>query len=49
MSRSILRKINKEVATPVGGQKVLESLGCNNWEIVISARDEYGNEIDVAR
>lgn len=37
------------IQTPIIGRMVLQSLGCNNREVLIAAKDRLGNEIDVAK
>lgn len=42
-------KVTKEgLPTPIIGGRVLESLGCDNKEMLMAARDNYGDNIDVA-
>lgn len=42
-------KIDKEdIPVPIIGRKELEYLGCDDRELLIAARDKYGEEIDVA-
>lgn len=46
--RNIQWKVTKEdITLPIIGRKVLESLGCDNREMLMAARDKYGDEIDV--
>lgn len=52
-SSLILRKINwkitnEDIPSPIIGRRVLESLGCDNREMLMAARDKYGDDIDVA-
>lgn len=45
--RSVGQKImEKKVPLPIMGRKALQSLGCDNREIVMAARGRYGDDID---
>lgn len=51
-SRLILRNIVWKVSTendqiPIIGRRVLESLGYENREMLLAAKDEYGEDIEV--
>lgn len=48
--RNIEWKVAREnIAIPIIGRRVLESIGCDNREMLMAARDKYGEEIDVAQ
>lgn len=45
---NIIWKVSKEeLRTPIIGRRVLESLGCDNREMLMVARDKLGEDIDV--
>lgn len=46
--RNVVWKVSKEsFETPIKGRSVLESLACDNLEMLMAAREKYGREIDV--
>lgn len=52
-SSLILRNVSwkiteEEIPSPIIGRRVLESLGCDNREMLLAARERYGDNIDVA-
>lgn len=49
-TRNVIWKVAKgDIEMPIIGRRVLESLGCDNREMLLAARDRFGDEIDVTK
>lgn len=46
--RNVQWKVTKEhIHIPILSRRVLESLGCENCEMLMGTRDKYGEDVDV--
>lgn len=41
------KNTENSIPTPVIGEKVLESFGCENKEMFPASRDRYGSDVDI--
>lgn len=45
----VLKVADQDIYTLIIGRRVLESLECNNRDMLMASRDEFGNKIDVKK